>query len=167
MSMVLPYLIGFISNVSLKVMITYLRVLLERHALLWLTNSKVGLAILTMILSRAEILRQSSATETEISQWSELYHYLFENMKGRYTTIFPSGGDRAEKDEVYTWQFLSSMAVGATSAEHQRVLVTEVREKAIETAKRGDVKGLANVDLFLSALGLDIDATTLASLSNN
>lgn len=95
-----------------------------------------------------------------------LYVYLFENLTTKFDSVFPLSGQRKEKEELYAWQFLSSMAVGADLVEQQSVLVSEVRNKAIDTARRGDVKGLANVDLFLSALGLDIDATTLASLSN-
>jgi hypothetical protein len=32
-----------------------------------------------------------------------------------------------ENDEVYVWQFLSAMAVSASSIEHQKVLVAELR----------------------------------------
>ena len=74
-------------------------------------------------------------------------------------------------DEVYVWQFLAAMAVGATTVDHQRVLVTEVRGNVIETSRRGNAmsavgvameadvmeeqekshsKALANVNLFLN-----------------
>ena len=41
-----------------------------------------------------------------------------------------------------------------------------IRNNIIETAKRdSDEKALANVDLFLNALGLGVDARQLASMS--
>lgn len=166
MSIVIPSFIGIILRSSLFIVSNYMRTLLERHNVRVLTNSKVGLSLLTMILSRAEVLRQECASEKELITWNELYNYLFQNLQGNFNELFPTTGDRVVKDEVYTWQFLSSIAVGTTSIDHQRTLVTEVRDKAIETARRGDPKALANVDLFLSALELDIDATTLAQLSN-
>lgn len=56
------------------------------------------------------------------------------------------------------------MAVGAIGIDHQRVLVTEVRENVIKTSKTGDSFALDNVNLFLNALGLGIDATQLAAM---
>jgi DNA topoisomerase 2-associated protein PAT1 len=167
---IVPVLVKFISETSLTVINSYVRVILERHNLLWIVKSKPGLAIMTMLLSRAEILKQGSERlETELSLWYgllvfmiriELYNYLFQSLQGKFKTIFPKG----TKDEVYVWQFLSAMAVGGITIDHQRTLVTEVREQVIETAKRGDEKGLRNVDLFLNALGLNIDAQQLAAM---
>lgn len=69
MALVVPWLVGFISSVDLPIMNAYLRTLLERHNVLWLTKSKVGLAILTMILSRGEISRQTSIHAPDLQQW--------------------------------------------------------------------------------------------------
>lgn len=87
---------------------------------------------------------------------------MFQSLQGKFYGLFPNPPN--EKDEVYAWQFLSAIAVGASTVDHQRVLVTEVREQVIETAKRGDEKSQANVDLFLNALGLNIDAQQLAAM---
>lgn len=58
------------------------------------------------------------------------------------------------------WQFLAALAVGATSPEHQQILVTEVRDRIIERSRGDDAsKGVGNVNLFLNALGLGIDAS--------
>ena len=38
------------------------------------------------------------------------------------------------------------------------------RNNVVDTAKREDARGLANVDLFLNALGLGIDAQQLAAM---
>lgn len=108
-----------------------------------------------------------------------MYTFLFQSLQSKFNSLFPRTTDPLQNTlaEVYTWQFLAAMAVGASTIEYQRILVTELRlisfsfsklltarEKVIETAKSHDPKGLANVDLFLNALGLNIDAQQLASM---
>jgi DNA topoisomerase 2-associated protein PAT1 len=120
---------------------------------------------------------------------TDLYNFLFASMTNHFASIFPPAPQdpltMTYPDEVYVWQFLAAMAVGATTVDHQRVLVTEVRRNVIETSRRGNAmsaisvamepevlaeqershaKALSNVNLFLNALGLGIDATTLANM---
>jgi DNA topoisomerase 2-associated protein PAT1 len=100
---------------------------------------------------------------------NEIYNFIFTSLQNQFTSLFPA--DISSLDEVYLWQFLSAMAVGASGIEHQRILVTEVRyllcnvsENVIKTSKSDDVKALDNVNLFLKALGLQIDAKQLAAM---
>ena len=91
---------------------------------------------------------------------------MFSSIQGSFSSLFPAKkSDKFESlpGEIYIWQFLASLAVCATNVDQQTILVTEVRENIITTAKTKDPKALANVDLFLTALGLGIDATQLAS----
>ncbi|KAI9342590.1 topoisomerase II-associated protein PAT1 [Obelidium mucronatum] len=179
---VVPPLVSFISEVPLQVVNAFMRILLERHNMVWLAKSKAGLAFLALLLSRAEILKQGGGSQQglrapgadDLSLWAELYNFLFASLQGNFAAIFPPSSDtdvRKGHDEVYIWQFLAAMAVGATSADHQRILLTEVRDKIFETSRRGsssddpdDARALANVNLFLNALGLGIDASQLASM---
>ncbi|KAJ3203610.1 Protein PAT1 1 [Entophlyctis luteolus] len=184
-STVIPTMVSFVSEVPLQAVIAFLRTLFERHNMVWLAKSKAGLAFLAMLLSRAEILKQGGGAQQglrppdrdDLSLWSELYNFLFASLQGYFAAIFPSSGtdgkgDAQVHDEVYVWQFLAAMAVGAAGVDHQRVLLMEVRDKIFETSRRTsgsndpeDVKTLANVNLFLNALGLvGIDASQLASM---
>ncbi|KAJ3031563.1 UNVERIFIED_CONTAM: hypothetical protein HDU68_002661 [Siphonaria sp. JEL0065] len=189
-STVIPPLVSFISEVPLQVVNAFMRILLERHNMVWLAKSKAGLAFLALLLSRAEILKQGGgatqrlrppgADDLTLWFWTELYNFLFASLQGNFAAIFPPTPESTSPttstlskghDEVYIWQFLAAMAVGATSADHQRVLLTEVRDKIFETSRRGsssddpdDARALANVNLFLNALGLGIDASQLASM---
>lgn len=92
---------------------------------------------------------------------------MFSSIQGSFSSLFT--GQSTEKTEslpgeIYIWQFLASLAVCATNVDQQTILVTEVRDNIISTAKKAtDPKALANVDLFLTALGLGIDASQLAS----
>ncbi|KAI8813041.1 topoisomerase II-associated protein PAT1 [Cladochytrium replicatum] len=182
MNHVIPPAVAFISEAPLPVVNACMRILLERHNLVWLARSKVGLAFLTLFLSRAEIMKQggsgagvppspSMASEQDLQLWSDLYNFLFASLMGNFVGIFPDSLEGKENegttpsDEVFVWQFLAAMAVSATTVDHQRVLVTEVRDKVLETSRRNDnAKALANVNLFLNALGLGVDAAQLASM---
>ena len=75
--------------------------------------------------------------------------------------VQPKGLDQADQP---VWQFLAALALNASMAQ-QQALVTELREKVLEnvtSAKQGwaadEVESqakIANVNLFLHALGLD------------
>lgn len=94
-----------------------------------------------MFLSRAEMLKQGAGTlqpmslpdPVELSQWQELYGRLFATLQTHFLSLFPPVAPvtalpnvAAAADDMYVWQFLAAMAVGA-SMEQQHVLVTEVR----------------------------------------
>jgi DNA topoisomerase 2-associated protein PAT1 len=100
-----------------------------------------------MLLSRAEILKQGGGalngfappSPEDFSLWQDIYTKLFNFLQGYYSSIFPSlyylvptnpSVDMAQLflsiDDMYIWQFLAAIAVGA-SMDQQHVLVTEVR----------------------------------------
>jgi hypothetical protein len=86
---------------------------------------------------------------------NELYEFLFSSLETRgFMALFPVFD--ACEDEGFVWQFLASLAVGATTSLHQQTLVTAVRDRIVEVSKGGDEGGLANVDLFLGALGVGL-----------
>ncbi|KAJ3163867.1 hypothetical protein HDU88_006206 [Geranomyces variabilis] len=193
MANVVPTVVSVVMECPLFVVNACMRILLERHNMVWLAKSKPGLAFLTMFLSRAEMIKQGAGTgvgadfsvpEQELHMWTEIYNFLFASLHNHFSSLFPSslsptstlmssteaasaGATPANvAGDVYVWQFLAALAVGATTVEHQRVLLTEVRDKVLETARRSDdAKSLANVDLFLNALGLGIDARQLVNMS--
>jgi hypothetical protein len=158
-----------------------MKTILERHNMVWVATSKIGLAFLTAFLSRAELLKQGASqvggeapNENDLTLWyilntysrNDIYNFLFSSMQGSFSNLFPTRpSDKTEfvPGEMYTWQFLASLAICATNVDQQTTLVTEVRDNIIATAKMTtDPKALANVDLFLTALGLGIDASQLA-----
>ncbi len=57
---------------------------------------------------------------------ADLYNYLFACLYNHFAEPFDHAME-VDNDEVYVWQFLSAMAVSATSIEHQKVLVAELR----------------------------------------
>jgi len=136
----------------------------------WMGKCKVALAILTVFLSRAEILRQDISSEPvvapniqkDLQQWSELYDHLFNLLRNNFVSLFPENG--SDQDDVCVWQFLAAIAISAQSIEYQKSLVMEVREKVFETIKNVEnEQGLVNVNLFLHALGIDASQIELES----
>eukprot|EP00842_Homolaphlyctis_polyrhiza_P000742 jgi/Hompol1/1669/HPOL_002323-RA len=166
---VVPLLVNVVSESPLMVIISLARIILERHNMVWFAKSRVGLAILTMLLSRAEILKQGAGgasipTDEELAMWAEIYGFLFKSMQGSFSTLFPS--NPTSSDSIYVWQFMAAMAVSASGIEHQRILVTEAREHVMYASQSGDPKALDNVNLFLNALGLGVSAAELAGRFN-
>ncbi|OAD01437.1 hypothetical protein MUCCIDRAFT_156787 [Mucor lusitanicus CBS 277.49] len=179
-----PPLLAFIAEAPLRIVDGLLHLLLDKNDILAVAQTKPGLAFLTMLLSRAEILKQGGGslqglappTPEEMNRWQELYGNLFNTLKGRYLTIFPSlyylvplnpntpmMQLSLAVDDMYVWQFLAAMAVGA-SMDQQHILVTEVRDRVMDNivlAKRNRLPldqashRISNVNLFLHALGLD------------
>lgn len=134
MNEIIPSFANVIADANLAALNTYMQIILERHNLIWLAKSKVGLVLLTMLLHRAENLKEAAVSpasasgapsENDLGMWEEIYNFIFESYKGQFPAIFSSSASAA--DEVYVWQFLSAMAVGASGIDHQRILVTELR----------------------------------------
>ena len=65
-----PILGEVVSESPLSVICAMVQIILERHNLLWVANSRVGLEMLTLFLSKAELLKSSDTTqETELAAW--------------------------------------------------------------------------------------------------
>jgi hypothetical protein len=166
MNSIFPTLTNLFAESNFKTITGLMRIILERHNLIWLATSRVGLVIMTMILSHAEMLKHSTSplnTTQDLDLWSEIYNFIFISFQDQFAQVFKNLVE--PEDEVYIWQFLAAMAVGASGIDHQRILVTELRENVIQTSKDEHPRALENVNLFLTALGLNITATQLAAMS--
>ncbi|KAI8906464.1 topoisomerase II-associated protein PAT1 [Gorgonomyces haynaldii] len=161
LSTVVPQFVTLASDLGFGRVNQLMSILLERHNMVWMCKSSCGLSLLTVLLSRAETLKQEGAKEQEQSAWSEIYNFLFMSLQNQFAQLFVT--EKAQ-DNLYLWQFLSAMAVGASGVEHQGILITEIREHVIKAAKSNDPRSLDNVNLFLKALGLGIDAQQLAQM---
>jgi DNA topoisomerase 2-associated protein PAT1 len=141
-SVTMPSLLTLIAESSLQVVNQLLHVV--DHTIV---HSKPGMAFLTMLLSRGEILKQGGGalqglqppSAEELDTFKERYQSLFQSLQGRYLSIFPSLYYLVPinpntpmiqivlgVDDMYVWQFLAALAVGA-SMDQQHILVTEVR----------------------------------------
>lgn len=160
---VMPPLFAHISESPLNIIIGLLGLILDRTNLHIVARSRIGMSLLTILISRAELLKQS-APEIEVGdweQWTELYNRLFDTVEPVLPLVFP--GTVNDTDDMYVWQFLAAMGVGASPEQQQR-LVLGVKDRVMETvtvskALPPDMASarLANVNLFMRAIGLDVE----------
>ncbi|KAK6352759.1 hypothetical protein TWF696_004761 [Orbilia brochopaga] len=159
---VLPPLLSYVAEAQLSLITGLLGILIDRVNLLLLSQTQIGLAFLTMFTSRAEIIKQAGlADDEQVLKWTQTYDRLFAILEDHLLDIFPPHG--AQVDDMYVWQFLASMAVGANMQQQQK-MVGAVKDRVNENVQASKTlpqemgqQKLANTNLFLRALGLDID----------
>ncbi len=70
MELIIPPFNAILLESTMSIVSSLSQILCERHNLIWLAKSKAGLVILTMLLSRAETLKQSTDLgEQDLSMW--------------------------------------------------------------------------------------------------
>ncbi|KAA8627540.1 topoisomerase II-associated protein PAT1 [Pyrenophora tritici-repentis] len=151
-----------ISDAPLNIVIGLLGLVLDRTNLHVVARSKIGLTLLTFLISRAELLKQSAPEMvTDWQQWTNLYNRLFDVIEPVLPYLFP--GSINDTDDMYIWQFLAAMGVGASPEQQQR-LVLGVKDRVMETvavskALPADMASArtSNVNLFMRAIGLDVE----------
>ncbi|KAF2020032.1 hypothetical protein BU24DRAFT_489875 [Aaosphaeria arxii CBS 175.79] len=160
---VMPPLFAHISDSPLNIVIGLLGLILDRTNLHIVSRSKIGMSLLTILISRAELLKQSApeVNPQEWEQWTNLYNRLFDAVEPVLPLLFP--GSVNDTDDMYVWQFLAAMGVGASPDQQQR-LVLGVKDRVMETvtvskALPAEMAGarLSNVNLFMRAIGLDVE----------
>lgn len=127
LSSVIPPIVPLIETSQLGIVIGLMGILLDRNSLRYIAETKIGLAFLTLLLSRSQIILNgdvSGVEESEIQEWKSTFDKFFDLMEGHWANTFPPRG--AWGDDVYVWQFLASVAVGA-GMEQQHILVAECR----------------------------------------
>ncbi len=161
---VMPPLFTYVNEAPLSIIIGLLGLILDRVNVQSVVRTKTGVGILTMLISRAELVAQTPHTTPEDrSQWSELYNRLFDAIEPVLPYIFPAGSTVSAADDVYVWQFLAAMGVGASPDQQQR-LVLGVKERVMETVgvsrtlpEEMRERRLGDVNLFMRAIGLDVE----------
>ncbi|KAL8680765.1 MAG: hypothetical protein Q9186_003053 [Xanthomendoza sp. 1 TL-2023] len=159
---VMPSLFGYINDAPLQIVMGLLGVILDRSNMQAVAKSKVGLDILTTLISRAELIRQAEeASDDEWEQWLRLYNRLFNTVEPMLADIFPGSVNTAQN--VYVWQFLAATGIGASPDQQQR-LVIAVKDRVMETVAQSKTlptematQRLGNVNLFMRAIGLDVE----------
>lgn len=160
-SAVQPPLLSYISDAPISIMVGLLSILLEQTNLRLISLTRVGVTILTLLLSRAELIKDAGeVSEQEWQQWVSNYNQLFNAIEPILGHIFPNAVNTG--DDMYVWQFLAAVGIGANPEQQQR-LVIAVKDRVMDTiaqsrALPGEMKEqrLGNVNLFMRAIGLDV-----------
>ena len=120
---VLPCLFAFVSEAPLFNVIGLLGLLLDRTHVARAARSRVGLAVLTMLTSRATLLREAGGAtdEGEWAQWAHAFDRLFDALEPALPGIFPMPINSGE--DMYIWQFLAAMGSGASPDQQSRLVI--------------------------------------------
>ncbi|OAA66570.1 topisomerase 2 associated protein [Niveomyces insectorum RCEF 264] len=125
-------------------------------------KSRIGASMLTMILSRAELIKQASGgTPQQWQSWELAYTNFFNVLEPTLPYMFP--GAVTSDEDMYVWQLLAALGIGANPDQQQR-LVLAVKDRVMDTvavAKTLPVdlstQRLQSVNLFMRSIGLDVE----------
>ena len=119
---VMPSLFAYVNEATLQIVIGLLGLILDRANMQAIARSKVGLSILTMLISRAELVKQTeSPDDIEWEQWLNHYNRFFDAVEPLLQNIFP--GSINDGQDVYVWQFLAASGIGANPDQQQRLVL--------------------------------------------
>lgn len=119
---VMPSLLGYVNEAPFNIIIGLLGLVLAQTHVQSVARTKVGLGILTMLLSRAEIVKDAEQTdERDWLQWCEKFDILFDSLEPILGNIFPSSINSG--DDIYAWQFLAAVGIGANPEQQQRLVI--------------------------------------------
>ncbi|KAG6854522.1 hypothetical protein C0991_005434 [Blastosporella zonata] len=179
---VLHSILPVVARAEIKLVTGLLGLLLDRTDIIRVAQSGAGTALLTLFLSRVEVMKQAAnsgvefpeaPTVEENMQWKSMFDHLFQFLAPHLHALLPSIRMAAhlpldtkpvDHADQPVWQLLAAIALHA-APDQQAILVTTMRDKVLEIVYRVN-KGwvtnederqtkLANVNLFLHALGLD------------
>ncbi|KAL1843192.1 hypothetical protein VTJ49DRAFT_2743 [Mycothermus thermophilus] len=127
-----------------------------------IAKSRVGASMLTMILSRAEIIKHGGGgTEQAWRAWDLAHTRFFDFIEPTLPHMFP--GPITVSDDVYVWQLLAALGIGASPDQQQR-LVLAVKDRVMDTVALSKTlpqdraaQRLQNVNLFMRSIGLDVE----------
>ena len=119
---VTPSLFSYVIDAPLVLVVGLLGLILDHINVQGAAHTRVGLSILTMLSSRATLLREAGGTDdSEWQQWSHLYNRLFDILEPSLGTIFP--GSLNSGEDIYVWQFLAAIGSGASPEQQQRLVL--------------------------------------------
>lgn len=119
---VMPSLLGYVNEAPMNIIIGLLGLVMRSTNLPGVAKTKVGLGILTMLLSRAELVKEAgNVSESDWQNWTSLYNRLFDALEPSFSDIFP--GSINSGDDMYIWQFLAAVGIGASPEQQQRLVI--------------------------------------------
>lgn len=161
-SSVMPSLFGYLNEASLDIVSQILSLATNHTNVDHVARTRIGVSMFTMILSRAELIKQAAdINEQEWGSWVNNYNNFFNVLEPTLPTIFPGTVNTGE--DVYVWQFLAAIGIGA-NPEQQSRLVMAVKDRVMETVGLAKTlppamssQRLATVNLFMRSIGLDVE----------
>lgn len=165
-SVFLKIIVSFLSSsAEFLEVISLLLALIKDNNVSFISTSKIGLNLITVLISRAALIKQdinrgTVLSSSEISTWNEIYDKLFTALETRLALVFPpeeytnrvvaissspslssANGEQTAKnhyyDHSYIWQFFASLALSG-KLNHQRVIIDEIRDEIFGTISKAE-----------------------------
>jgi len=169
---VTPALFAVVQEAAAPVVLGLLALIIERANPRALVLTKVGLCVLTMLVSRLEVLKTTAAavggpSAADAAADAEHFAQLFARLLDATEPVLPflfvsANGAVRDADDFHVWQFLAAMGASATPDQQAR-LVVGVKERVMETVRVSRAlpvelqeQRLDCVNLFMKAIGLDV-----------
>ena len=114
---VMPSLFAYVSEAPLAIVIGLLGLVIEKANLTIVTRTRVGLEVLTMLLSRAA----ENPDDQTWDQWLNTYNHFFDLIEPQYANVFPAAVSAGQ--DQYIWQFLAATGSGANPEQQQRLVL--------------------------------------------
>jgi DNA topoisomerase 2-associated protein PAT1 len=119
---VMPSLLSYVSEAPINIMIGLLGLIIDHTNILLISRTKIGLGILTILLSRAELVKEAgSVSNLDWQEWTNLYNRLFDTLEPILGGIF--AGSVSAGEDMYVWQFLAAVGIGASPEQQQRLVI--------------------------------------------
>lgn len=159
---VMPSLFQLLNESDLDIVTGVLGLITQNLNVDLIARTRIGVSMLTMILSRAELIKQAGqASEQSWQQWVGTFNLFFNTLEASLHNIFP--GTVTSGEDIYVWQFLAAIGIGASPDEQQR-LVFAVKDRVMGTVGLAKTlppdmakERLDNVNLFMRSIGLDVE----------
>ncbi|KAI0514758.1 topoisomerase II-associated protein PAT1 [Xylaria bambusicola] len=159
---VMPSLFQLLNESDLDIVTGVLGLITQNLNVDLVARTRIGVSMLTMILSRAELIKQAGqANEQSWQQWVATFNLFFNTLEPTLHNIFP--GTVTSGEDIYVWQFLAAIGIGASPDEQQR-LVFAVKDRVMGTVGLAKTlppdmakERLDNVNLFMRSIGLDVE----------
>ncbi|PHH88315.1 hypothetical protein CDD83_7695 [Cordyceps sp. RAO-2017] len=161
-STVLPSLMQYFNDTGLDIVDGVLNLIATKLNVDLVARTRIGVSMLTLILSRAVLLKQTGGGNADQwDKWDQTFEILFNKLEPSLPYIFP-GSVNAGVD-VHVWQLLAAMGVSATHDQQTR-LVLAVKDRVLDTVSLSKTlppamaaERLGSVNLFMRSIGLDVD----------
>lgn len=170
-SIFLKIIVTFLSNsadfIEIMGLLLYL---IKNNNVSFISTSKIGLNLITVLISRAALIKQdinrsNVLSSPEISAWNGVYDKLFTSLETKLSLVFPpkeymdkvvSAASRPSTaissqatgqsyDQAYIWQFLASLALSG-KLNHQRIIIDEIRDEIFGTINAAEQVGSTEQD---------------------
>lgn len=113
---------SYVNEAPMNIIIGILGLLIDHTNVVNVSKTRIGLTIMTMLLSRAEIAKHAgNISDDDMQSWTLLFDRLFDILEPVLDAIFPAPVNTG--DDMYIWQFLAAVGAGASPEQQQRLVI--------------------------------------------